>query len=221
MLIWRQQYKWVMFVKLEKPSTYNTVLGYLAWKFQNFAHTQHHVITRIIHPSIMQLTIMTTNSIYVCLNVQKHKIWSVSGWITIFNTVKHMSFTYRWSGCWLWSVECLSTPLQWRSCSILATAYGTCSMCDVSDNYSGHSRPWMFSASRNCVQIPSQGHALSCYNLRIMDEWHLNGMDATHASCLLHCKLGFICEENAYWKQLEVMNASICLLKLAPMTNCR
>ncbi len=29
------------------------------------------------------------------------------------HTEQHISFAYSWSGCWLWPVECWSTPLQW------------------------------------------------------------------------------------------------------------
>ncbi len=29
------------------------------------------------------------------------------------HAVQHISFTSSWSGCWLWPVECWSTPLQW------------------------------------------------------------------------------------------------------------
>ncbi len=43
----------------------------------------------------------------------------------------------------------------------------TCSMGDMSGEYAGHARTEMFSASRNCVQIPATwGRALSCCNMR-------------------------------------------------------
>ncbi len=84
-----------------------------------------------------------------------------------------------WSGCWLWPLECYSTPLMAvRSCWILAgtgtccrirwsRASQTCSMGDMSGEYAGHARTGMFSASWNCVQIlATWGRALSCCNMR-------------------------------------------------------
>ncbi len=65
-----------------------------------------------------------------------------------------------------------------RSCRILAgtgtschicrsRASQICSMGDMSDEYVGHARTGMFSASRNCVQIlATWGRALSCCNMR-------------------------------------------------------
>ncbi len=42
-----------------------------------------------------------------------------------------------------------------------------CSMGDMSGEYAGHARIWMFSATRNCVQIlATWGRALSCCNMR-------------------------------------------------------
>ncbi len=72
----------------------------------------------------------------------------------------------------------LSSSMAVRSCWILAgtgtrcrirrsRASQTCSMGDMSDEYAGHARTGMFSASRNCVQIlATWGRALSCCNMR-------------------------------------------------------
>ncbi len=61
-----------------------------------------------------------------------------------------------------------SSSMAVRSCWILAgtgtrcrirqsRASQTCSMGDMSDEYAGHARTGMFSASRNCVQISDGG----------------------------------------------------------------
>ncbi len=71
-----------------------------------------------------------------------------------------------------------SSSMAVQSCWILAgtgtrclirrsRASQTCSMGDISGEYAGLARTWMFSASRNCVQIlATWGCALSCYNMK-------------------------------------------------------
>lgn len=41
---------------------------------------------------------------------------------------QHTSFAESWSGCWLWAVECWSTPLPCRAAGIQSRAPQTCSL---------------------------------------------------------------------------------------------
>ncbi len=77
-----------------------------------------------------------------------------------------------------WGMLVHSYSMAVRSCWILAgtgtrcrirrsRASKTCSMGDMSGEYSGHARTGMFSASRNYVQIlATWGRALLCCNMR-------------------------------------------------------
>ncbi len=78
--------------------------------------------------------------------------------------------------CGLWNVgpllfngcaKLLDIGRNWNTLSYMPIqSTQTCSMGDISGEYSGHARTGMFSASRNCVQIlATQGCALSCYNM--------------------------------------------------------
>ncbi len=103
------------------------------------------------------------------------------------HAAQHILLTLSWSGCWLWPVECWSTPLQWL-CEVSgywqelehadirrSRTSHTCSMGDMSGEYAGYARTGMFSASRNYVQIlATWGCALSCCSMR----WWL-GMNGT------------------------------------------
>ena len=83
----------------------------------------------------------------------------------------HIYFAYSWLGCWLWPVQCCPTPLQWL-CEVAgfwreqdqAVVYTSIQSIPNTLNwwYVGWvCRPW------NSVQIlATQGHALSCWNMR-------------------------------------------------------
>ena len=62
-----------------------------------------------------------------------------------------------------------------RCCSCRSRASQTCSVSDMSDEYTGHGRTGAFSASRNCVQIlVTWGRALK-HKVIAADDWHDNG----------------------------------------------
>lgn len=77
---------------------------------------------------------------------KKNKKKTASIWCDhhLLQTVQRISFAYSWSGCWLWPVECLSTPLQWflkvagywRCHLRWPRASQTCSSCDMSSDAS-------------------------------------------------------------------------------------
>jgi hypothetical protein len=83
--------------------------------------------------------------------------------------------------CCLWNV----VRLLFNGCAYLldigklcrtrwSRASQTCSVDDMSGEYTGHERPGTFSATSNCVQIlTSWGCALSCWNM--MQWWRING----------------------------------------------
>ncbi len=72
----------------------------------------------------------------------------------------HSSSMAVWS-CWILAETGTHCRIRRSRASL------TCSMDDMSGEYSGHARTGMFSASRNCVQILTTWfRALSCCNMR-------------------------------------------------------
>ncbi len=106
------------------------------------------------------------------------------------HTVQHISFALSWSGCWLWPVECWSTPLLWL-CEAAgywqelehAVIYADPEHPNMLNGWHVHWVCWprknwdVFSFQELCTDPCNMGPCIIMlqHEVMVVDEWYNNG----------------------------------------------